>query len=402
MRAYFQLLCRRTRYRWPFFWPLLIVLFSLWVGLWREYQQQQTYQQEVKIDLQQYIDSFGKQHVDNNYQANLKLELAAYQKPEQYFNLYLHSLKVIAANQDQTKDESQPKRGIFLRSTPRKQTYASQELTNTIQELTLVKEWQATPLFPTRLLLNENSQQAYGGSSESWRLNYRLSAARFYDYGWYYLQQGLQKNWGVIVILVVFTLACGSLSLSLRERQAGYQLFKLNRLSACQQYFGSYLYTISTSLALLVITWLIFITGSTVVHGTGSLNYPIAIWQDQHSPQTFQPLWQILLLELFFSLLVLALLAACYQFLLLLVKQEVLAWLLSSAVIATAWLPVFAWWLPSSYFQVGLVVNRYRFVQLQEGQPLLAVAVLLVWTLLLLLAGWLLWQRQLPEKEVAV
>lgn len=140
MRAYFQLLCRRTRYRWPFFWPLLIVLFSLWVGLWREYQQQQTYQQEVKIDLQQYIDSFGKQHVDNNYQANLKLELAAYQKPEQYFNLYLHSLKVIAANQDQTKDESQPKRGIFLRSTPRKQTYASQELTNTIQELTLVKD----------------------------------------------------------------------------------------------------------------------------------------------------------------------------------------------------------------------------------------------------------------------
>lgn len=400
MKTYFWWQWRVTRRVVP-----VLVLFLIVVGgavflFIRSLHQQQRYIAQYKADIQFNIVRRRKKSDAEDKRLNtwilpqLRNEESALQSPTQYAAGFARSLTILV---HPTPSDGQPaglRKQFSALVIPWTTAFGGQEINTTVTELALVKKRHITPMYPARLLLNEQSAQYFTESSASYQRYVQKVGQRFYERAWYFLQELIRQNGGLILGGIISCILAWRYALQIHAGSRNSIIFTALGVAPIKQYWASLLFNTIAAFLFVVTSVSLFLLLSAWCNGWGALNYPMLTWRGNAVmySHVFINL-EILLGGEVLLFLGSILFSLSFTHLLSVVVKQPLAVLL--ATLSLWGIPLVApnWrWAPWTYFNFSRVADGYTKVFFQTYDVVSGMAVLLVWASLLSVLGaiWLI------------
>ncbi|WP_179395944.1 hypothetical protein [Lacticaseibacillus absianus] len=385
----------------PLWWPLILTVLALFGSLWVAEKQRQDYLTAYRAEIQTQVAKNRQSPAQDKDSLARRQKLQrehtlSFSSPTTYLAAYLSTLKAYGKTPAAMRSVDDTGHPIAAVKTPeavlRNAAFSDPnvgELYSAMTELTLVQQNALVPMMPARLLANEHTDESQTPLAILARYQ---SLSRFYEYGWYQLQNLVEQDAGLILIAVLTIVF--SLGFTF-QRQAATKQNVLLQLTGVREERN-----LVTSFLLVAVSEVIaglavlggFILSSYLINGPGSFNYPIQEWQHSYA-LTFVPLYrmlgrELLLLGLAMLLLtaVVFALTACFGKLIAAIGGSLVVMLLG--LIAPT-----AWWSPFTYFHVHRIADRYALVDVPitaSSTPtvpqslLTGCLVLLGWTVIIL------------------
>ncbi|MFT8916317.1 MAG: hypothetical protein ABF899_00455 [Oenococcus sp.] len=378
----------------------LTLILCLFVGFGGQFYLQRQFVRRYTARLQQHIKRSKQQEkvgiTSRRFMNPFQTEKQALKQPTRYFRDYYRFLQRARTAADSSKGDLFSPLMVGFDSSG-SSGFDPMTIQATYDQLTLIKQQHLPAMFPTRLLLNENSRASYQGDLTNWSADAALYGAHFYTYGWYFLWSLVTNNYVSFLLFVVLALlACAFVSRELTKSHPAYQLLWTQGIKPGNFYRSKYVlllayFLLSCLLAVDVLLLVTLLTGH-----LGSLAYPVFHWQTDGS-YDFRPLSSMLAAGGLVFILAAAFVLAVSFFFSILIKEFWGASIATIFVIVSGAFVKQLWFLPVGYLNIGQTVDGYPFLNHFSNSLWLPAGVLLSDTLLIALAGWSLlkWKRGL-------
>ncbi|ERL64276.1 hypothetical protein L248_1459 [Schleiferilactobacillus shenzhenensis LY-73] len=357
--------------------------------------QQKQYVAQYKTDIQFDLVRRDKKTAAADKWLNtwilpeLHNERNALSSPEQYASGFAKSLNVLVHPTPADGQPSGLRKQFSSLVVPYAQFFGGQEMNTTLTELALVKKRRITPMYPARLLLNEQSVEYFSANPALYSQYVQKVAKRFYERAWYFLQYLISQNGGLVLGAIVSFALAWRYALQMSAGARHNNTFLVLGVTPTKQYWLSTLFNWGVAFAFVTLSVGLFLLLSAWRNGWGALNYPILLWRGDAvmSSHGFANLGTVLSDEalLFFASLLFGLSFA--HLLSVLVKQP-LTTLLATVSLWGVPLVAPSWrWAPWTYFNFSRVADGYAQTFFQTYDARGGTFVLLGWTVLFITLG---------------
>ncbi|EHN58756.1 hypothetical protein [Oenococcus kitaharae] len=206
----------------------LTLILCLFVGFGGQFYLQRQFVRRYTARLQQHIKRSKQQEkvgiTSRRFMNPFQTEKQALKQPTRYFRDYYRFLQRARTAADSSKGDLFSPLMVGFDSSG-SSGFDPMTIQATYDQLTLIKQQHLPAMFPTRLLLNENSRASYQGDLTNWSADAALYGAHFYTYGWYFLWSLVTNNYVSFLLFVVLALlACAFVSRELTKSHPAYQL----------------------------------------------------------------------------------------------------------------------------------------------------------------------------------
>ncbi|ERL66096.1 hypothetical protein L248_1188 [Schleiferilactobacillus shenzhenensis LY-73] len=270
--------------------------------------------------------------------------------------------------------------------------FSQTELTNSVQELTIVTEKRLIPFFPARQLRDELTPERYSGDPDQYASIARTAGARFYTNGWYFIGHMLRNNWLLPLILVIILFYGTAFASELNQAHRHLSLLTVNGVDPHRLWLSRFALGVLTTAAAVLVPVGLFLAGSLLFSPAGSLQYPILLWHIDGS-ETFITLAAFLGRGALLLFLVIMLGFAVDMLWSVLTRNALLAAVLTALTAGLGFFIQRTPWLPFPYLNVGAVSNGFALYRMGSGSFAQAVLVLTLWSIVLLAGALGLLQR---------